>query len=68
MAPYGNVSIGASVSLRMEAVQIIDLVSGGSGGSADSFGFGEEDGYVFTAEETKPAADTSEEDFDGLDF
>lgn len=37
-------AIGAGVSLRLEAVQIIELVSGGQRDAA-GYGFGEEDGY-----------------------
>jgi len=37
--------LGAGVKLQLEAVQIIELVSGSGGGDADSYGFGEEDGY-----------------------
>lgn len=39
-------AIGVGMSLRLKAVQVIKLVSGGSGGDASSYGFGgEEDGY-----------------------
>ena len=41
--PYYTAMIGAGVSLRLKACQIIDLVTGQTGGS--SFGFSEEDGY-----------------------
>lgn len=37
------------VTLRLEAVQIIELVEGG-GGTADQFGFGAEDGYEYEEE------------------
>lgn len=49
------------LSLRCQAVQILNLVSGG-GASADDFGFGEEDGYVSegTAEGFTP--ESSDED------
>lgn len=40
--------LGAGVKLQLEAVQIIELVSG-SGGDADSYGFGDEDGYSYEA-------------------
>jgi hypothetical protein len=42
---------GVGVSLQLRAVQIIDLVTKGSGDSK-SFGFGEEDGYVEEKEQT----------------
>lgn len=41
--PFYNPALGAGVTLRLKAVQIIDLVE--SGGSADSFGFQEEEGW-----------------------
>lgn len=37
-------AIGVGMSLRLSAVQVINLVSSG-GGNADSYGFGKEDGY-----------------------
>ena len=43
--PYYTAMAGAGVSLRLKAVQVIDLVAGG-GGTGESYGFGEEDGYV----------------------
>lgn len=42
--PFYQPAIGAGITLRLKAVQIIDLVE--SSGSAESFGFGEEDGWV----------------------
>lgn len=45
--PFYQAAIGAGISFRLRAVQIIDLVEGG--GSAESFGFGEEDGWTPTA-------------------
>lgn len=49
--------LGAGIKLQLEAVQIIKLVQG-SGGDADSYGFGEEDGYEY---------DNSAAPFDGED-
>ena len=50
----------AGLSLRLLAVQVIDLVSGGQR-TASAYGFGEEDGYEHTtegaAEETAAASD-----------
>ena len=64
-----TVTVGASVSLKLEAVQIIELVSSG-GASAESFGFEETDGYTH---EEKPVAQEetapwTEEDDDSIDF
>ena len=44
MSPYFVSSIGAGVSLRLKAVQIIELVTGGA--SASSYGFSEEEGFT----------------------
>lgn len=51
------------LSLRLEAVQVIDLVSGGQR-NADAYGFGEEDGYVAEKEVTE----TEDTDADVGDF
>lgn len=48
--PYYVPALGAGVSLRLEGVQVIELVTAG-GKSASDLGFGEEDGYE-GAEET----------------
>ena len=42
--PFYQAAIGAGITLRLRAVQIISLVEGG--GDASSFGFGEEDGWT----------------------
>ena len=62
-------SVGASVSLKLEAVQIIELVSSG-GASAESFGFEETDGYTHEEKPVaqKEAAPWTEEDDDSIDF
>lgn len=54
------------LSLRLQAVQVIQLVQGSGGGNADSYGFEEEDGYVTEKEETfsnEEAASDGGEDF-----
>jgi len=45
--PFYQSAIGAGITLRLRAVQIIDLVEGG--GSAESFGFAEQSGWTPTA-------------------
>lgn len=56
--PFYVQAIGVGVSLRMTAVQIIELVQGNGGG--DGFGFGgEEGGYVTTGEEPKVTAEVT---------
>lgn len=48
--PFYQAAIGAGITLRLRAVQIISLVEGG--GSAESFGFSETDGYNASANDT----------------
>jgi hypothetical protein len=56
--PYSQtIQTGASVSLGLNAVQILDLVTG-SGGSAKGYGFGEEDGYTAEDATGTPPFDT----------
>ena len=50
--PFFQPAIGAGITLRLKAVQIIDLVE--SGGSADSYGFQEEAGG-WASSETEPS-------------
>lgn len=67
--PYYTAMAGAGISLRLKAVQIIDLVSGGGGGNGASYGFGEEEGYVAPEATTKVAtADADETEEDNEDF
>lgn len=66
LVPYYTAIAGAGVSLRLKAVQVIDLVEFSGGASSEAYGFGEEEGYE--AEDT-PAAqngfadETSDTDF-----
>ena len=57
------------LSLRLQAVQVIQLVQGGSGGGTNSsdYGFSEEDGYVAPEKETFEAPD-EESTGDNEDF
>jgi hypothetical protein len=50
--PFYQAAIGAGITLRLKAVQVISLVE--SSGSADSFGFGEEDGWSPSQEAAVP--------------
>ena len=52
--------LGAGVKLQLEAVQIIELVSG-SGGDADSYGFGDEDGYIYEKPSDAPFGDADDD-------
>ncbi len=59
---YMGTTKSFGLSLRCQAVQILDLVTGG-GASADDFGFGaEDDGYVSEATEAGFTPDTDEDD------
>ena len=70
--PFFMTKTNYGVSLRLEAVQVLDLKSVG-GGDAESFGFDEEEGFVdeqdgaavFTAEEsgTGKVSASTDEDF-----
>src|SRR5699024_3019131 len=51
------------ISLQLEAVQIIDLVSAGQR-SADDYGFGEEEGYEHDDEAFKADASEDEDEDD----
>lgn len=42
--PFYTAKVGSGIGLRLKAVQILKLVSG-SGGSAENYGFAEEDGF-----------------------
>ena len=64
--PFYQAALGAGITLRLTAVQIIDLVEGG--GSAESFGFGEEDGWTGTTSEATPFDSTTSIAFDESDF
>lgn len=60
---YDSASIGVGVTLRLEAVQVISLASGG-GRDASGFGFGAvEGGFVSSGEdEVAPASDVEDEE------
>jgi hypothetical protein len=67
LVPYYTAIAGAGISLRLKAVQVIDLVEFSGGASSEAYGFGEEEGYE--AEDT-PAAQNgfSEEEESDKDF
>lgn len=62
-APFNTAMAGIGASLRIKAVQVIDLVTGGSG-NASSFGFGEEEGYVASPKSVETEATDAEETVD----
>lgn len=51
VVPFYTALVGAGLSLRLKAVQVIDLVEYSGGGNGSSYGFGEEDGYEAKASE-----------------
>lgn len=61
VSPYYTTAAGAGISLRLNAVKVLDLVQGGER-SASSYGFGEEEDGYEAPEEAE--ADTSSEDED----
>jgi hypothetical protein len=61
VVPYYTAIAGAGVSLRVKAVQILELVEYSGGASADAYGFGEEDGYEAKASEEHEFTDETEE-------
>jgi len=62
--PYFTATAGAGMSLRLSAVQVIDLVSGGGSRDASEYGFGEEEGYEGEAEAPKASASSNDDDGD----
>lgn len=66
LAPY-SAGIGEGMAMRLNAVQVIDLVQG-SNGSAEGYGFGEEDGYVHEDQEPSMEEEESEDIEDEGDF
>ena len=67
LIPYYTNMVGAGVSLRLRAVQILKLVEGGTDSSG--FGFEKEDGYehhtetIITEESNGTSTNSKEEDF-----
>ncbi len=64
--PFYQAAIGAGITLRLRAVQIISLVEGG--GDASSFGFGEEDGWTSGQEQAVPFDSSGQGFTDDADF
>ena len=59
VAPYFVPALGAGLSLRMKAVQVIDLVEFG-GNTFDSFGFQQQEGYAAEVTEGTTVDDTED--------
>lgn len=64
LVPYYTAIAGAGVSLRLKAVQVIDLVEFSGGASADAYGFGEEEGYEAEDTPAEQNGFTEEEESD----
>lgn len=63
LKPYFNAADKVyGVSVKLQAVQVIELVEFGGGRSADAFGFGQEEG--FSAKDVKPSTPFSEDEPD----
>lgn len=61
LAYYNAKDNVVGVTLQLEAVQVIQLVSGGGGRSAEAYGFGAEDGYEASdGNDDAPFGDTSD--------
>lgn len=60
VVPYYTAIAGAGVSLRLKAVQIIELKEYSGGGNAESYGFGEEEGFEAGDEDNAPPFDADE--------
>jgi hypothetical protein len=65
---WGSPKLGCSIRLRLEAIQILELVTGGGSDNAEDYGFGaEEGGYVAPAADAMPAAAEYDDADDGDD-
>lgn len=64
--PFYTAIVGAGISLRLKAVQVIELVEYSGGASASGYGFGEEEGYE--AEDTPAAQNGFTEETSDTDF
>ena len=60
LVPYHTTLVGAGVSLRLKAAQILKLVSG-EGAAASSFGFAKEQGFEQTTDVLSTDEETNEE-------
>jgi len=60
LRPFST-AVGVGISLRLKAVQIIELRQGGSGGTAEGYGFGKQEGG-FESEDEPSMADHAPRD------
>jgi hypothetical protein len=66
--PYFTAIAGAGLSLRVKAVQLLELREFSSGGNAEAYGFSEEDGYEATVTTTEEHEFTNETEEETEDF
>lgn len=64
LVPYFTAMVGAGVSLRMKAVQILDLKEYTPGDSFDSYGFKATDGFVVSSQSDSTATSDTEDESD----
>lgn len=62
--PFNSPTVGAGVSLRLKAVQVLELVSS-SGADASAYGFEEEDGYESNGFDGDEDSDQDEDTTEG---
>lgn len=60
--PYFTAMVGAGVSLRMKAVQILDLKEYVPGDSFDAYGFKATDGFVVSTDDSRESPETQSDD------
>jgi hypothetical protein len=61
VVPYSTAMAGTGVSLRLKAVQVIELSNGG-GASADAWSFSKEDGFTTSGEQKEVTEEVEEGD------
>ena len=61
LVPYHTTLVGAGVSLRLKAAQILKLVSG-EGAAASSYGFSKEEGFEQPVDVLSTPEETNDED------
>lgn len=71
VSPYYKAALGSGISLKLQALQVIDLVEGGA--SAGTYGFDAEEGFSYDVEdfeeqEEETEAEVADTDIDEEDF
>ena len=68
VVPYSTAIAGTGITLRLRAVQIIELQSVPSGDSFDAWGFSAQDGFTSQGVTQSDAQDDEDESGDGYDW